>query len=202
MKKTIIATALATTLIGGAALAAQETGAVDGMAKAPGVWMAHRGDTNGDGVITRDEALADAAKRFDAADTNHDGKVTPEEMRAARMAHRGGHARGLGGPEGPGGPEDMHGPGSHGDMLARLDTNGDGKISEAEFNAPHDRMFQMIDTNHDGQIDEAEMQAAKAKMEARMQQMRGRWYGRGGPGGPGGDMPPPPPPPGNETPGQ
>ena len=46
-------------------------------------------DTDGDGKVSRSEALAAAAARFDAADTNKDGFLTPEEMRAARKAHHG-----------------------------------------------------------------------------------------------------------------
>jgi opacity protein-like surface antigen len=39
-------------------------------------------DTNGDGVISKDEALANAARRFDEKDTNNDGKLTKEEIQA------------------------------------------------------------------------------------------------------------------------
>lgn len=42
--------------------------------------MMMRADTNGDGVITRDEALAQAAQRFDRMDLNHDGKLTRDEL--------------------------------------------------------------------------------------------------------------------------
>jgi Ca2+-binding EF-hand superfamily protein len=48
-----------------------------------GMKMMERMDANGDHAITRDEFLAGALKRFDAADANHDGKLTPEERRAA-----------------------------------------------------------------------------------------------------------------------
>ena len=51
-----------------------------------------RMDANGDHVITRDEFVAGALARFDSADANHDGKLTPEERRAAMrsmmMEHR------------------------------------------------------------------------------------------------------------------
>lgn len=43
-----------------------------------------RADTNGDGVITRDEALAQAAQRFDRMDLNHDGRLTPDELGRVR----------------------------------------------------------------------------------------------------------------------
>lgn len=48
-----------------------------------------RMDTDADGKVSRNEALAAAAARFDAADANKDGFVTQEEMRAARKARHG-----------------------------------------------------------------------------------------------------------------
>ena len=39
-----------------------------------------RADTNGDGIVSRDEALAQAGQRFDRMDMNHDGKLTRDEM--------------------------------------------------------------------------------------------------------------------------
>ena len=46
-------------------------------------------DTDGDGKISKAEALAAAAARFDRADANRDGFLTVEEMKAARHAHGG-----------------------------------------------------------------------------------------------------------------
>ena len=45
-----------------------------------------KADTDGDGALSREEAEAGApriAKRFDQLDANADGKVTPEEVKAA-----------------------------------------------------------------------------------------------------------------------
>lgn len=60
--------------------------------------MAAMADTNGDHAISRDEFIAAALKRFDAADANHDGTLTAEERKAAFRAgmkamreHRMGH---------------------------------------------------------------------------------------------------------------
>lgn len=50
--------------------------------------MGAMADTNGDHAISRDEFVAAALKRFDAADANHDGKLTPEERKAAFRAGR------------------------------------------------------------------------------------------------------------------
>ena len=53
-------------------------------------------DGNGDRTITRAEFLAGAMKHFDAADANHDGKLTKEERRAAHQAHRREMREGMG----------------------------------------------------------------------------------------------------------
>ncbi len=45
-------------------------------------------DTNGDGVVTRDEFGARALARFAAMDANGDGTVTQAERQAARQARR------------------------------------------------------------------------------------------------------------------
>ena len=47
-------------------------------------------DTDKDGKVSKAEALAAAAARFDRADANKDGFLTVEEMKAARHGH-GGH---------------------------------------------------------------------------------------------------------------
>ncbi|WP_313330226.1 EF-hand domain-containing protein [Sphingobium yanoikuyae] len=73
----------------------------------PGRGMMHRGpgfgDADKDGTMTKAEFMAGPLAMFDKADANKDGKVTAEEMKAARQAMRGpgrGHDRGPG--RGPG----------------------------------------------------------------------------------------------------
>ena len=51
-----------------------------------------RADTNGDGVITREEMLAQAGERFDRMDLNHDGKLTRDELE--QIGQRMGRMRG------------------------------------------------------------------------------------------------------------
>lgn len=46
-------------------------------------------DADGNGSISKAEFLAVATKRFEAQDSNKDGKVTPEERKAFRDARRG-----------------------------------------------------------------------------------------------------------------
>ena len=52
------------------------------MRAARGMWKA--ADVNGDGQISLTEALARPLERFDRADTNRDGVMTPDERKAAR----------------------------------------------------------------------------------------------------------------------
>ncbi len=55
--------------------------------------MLMRADANGDGIVSRAEAMAAAAAQFDRVDADRDGNVTRDEMRAAREAMRGDRPR-------------------------------------------------------------------------------------------------------------
>ena len=54
-----------------------------------GEGMMMRADTDGDGVITRAEALAQAGQRFDRMDLNHDGRLTRDELQQIGQRMRG-----------------------------------------------------------------------------------------------------------------
>lgn len=107
-----------------------------------------RADTNKDGAISREEAQARFNQRFDAMDKNHDGKVTPEEMRASRdgaRAERTGQMQAR-----------------MDDYFKRVDTNHDGRLSRDEVNANMPRLardFDRLDANHDGQLTQDEIRA-------------------------------------------
>jgi hypothetical protein len=49
-------------------------------------------------------------------------------------------------------PAGQEAPGGRGGMMMRADTNGDGKISQAEFTAMMDQRFTRLDKNGDGFI--------------------------------------------------
>ena len=42
-----------------------------------------RWEQDGDGIVTREEATAEADRRFAALDTNRDGNISPDELKAA-----------------------------------------------------------------------------------------------------------------------
>ncbi|WP_017912413.1 EF-hand domain-containing protein [Xanthomonas sp. SHU 166] len=112
-------------------------------------------DKNGDGVIDRSEAAADPrlVQHFDAMDKNHDGKLSRDEW-----PRHGRH----------GGPGDHGVPGA---MMAKLDTNKDGRISRAEAQADPKlaARFDKMDVNKDGYID-------RADFELRAKQHRDAWF--------------------------
>jgi hypothetical protein len=97
--------------------------------------MLARVDTNGDGLISRAEHRAAAEARFARMDANNNGVIDPEERRGPRMGKRGGGA---------------------GAMLRGADTNRDGAVSRAEYDAAMAQRFAKLDTNRDGKLDPAD----------------------------------------------
>lgn len=102
--------------------------------------MMMRADTNHDGVISREEAIAAVDEQFAQLDTNHDGKIKHDEL--ARLG-AGGDPRGA----------------MMVRALERADANGDGTITREEFRAQAMQRFDRLDTNHDGKVDQAEIAA-------------------------------------------
>lgn len=96
-----------------------------------------RADANNDGNITRDEFLAGPLERFARMDTNSDGIITVAER-----------------PQRPQRPE-------RGERPARVnpDTNNDGSLSRAEFDAQGAAMFTRLDANSDGRVTREEADA-------------------------------------------
>lgn len=119
-------------------------------------------DANSDGIVTRDEALAQADAQFAAMDTDHNGKLTGEERRAGmaamRAARTGGDTPRPPRGDGPrdGGPRDG-GPRGGGYM-------GGGDMTQAAFRDRAAQRFDRLDADHDGTVSRAEMTAARSAM--------------------------------------
>jgi Ca2+-binding EF-hand superfamily protein len=149
-----------------------------------------KADRDGDGALTRAEAaegMPMLARDFDRIDANADGRITPDELRAAMEKRRAQmrdhamgdgpheHGAGPGGPRGPGGSEGSGGPGRPGagghptpeqmkaradEMWKRADANGDGALTPDEAKQASPRLaqdFAAIDANGDGRITRDEM---------------------------------------------
>lgn len=84
-------------------------------------------------------------------------------------------------PGGEGGPPPGGGGAMMGEMLKRMDKDGDGSVSKQEFIANNEEHFNQMDENKDGKITKEEMEAAAR----RMREMMGG--GQGGPRRPEGE---------------
>jgi len=146
MKKPMIVTLLASSALTFAGLALAEPPHGD---RDRGAAMLEKLDQNGDGNISRDEISASHAERFASSDADGDGIVTRAEfdshrqaMREERRARRADR------------------------QFGRLDSNGDGQISAAEYEAVHaarmEARFTKIDADGDGVISESERDAMKS----------------------------------------
>lgn len=107
-------------------------------------------DADHDGNITRAEFDRARNARFTQMDANHDGSLQASE----RPQWGGGdHPAGAAPAGGP--PPGM-----------RADTNGDGVISRAEYDAQGAAMFARLDADHNGTITQAEIDAMRAQHAA------------------------------------
>ncbi len=145
-----------------------------------------RADTNGDGAITADEAGEGRWAHLNAADADHDGRVSRTELESAMAS--GAMMRGPHGPRGDGpdegGPHGRRGfgrrgfgPGGHAPnparMIQRFDANGDGALQVSELPAPMQTRMAAADANHDGVVAESELAAAIAAHRAEREAQRG-----------------------------
>lgn len=152
-------------------------------------------DTNADGNITRAEAEASIAARFAEIDANSDGFVTQDEMKTHHEAKRAemkakweakkaeGEAAGKPAREGrmkrdkdPAKAAEWQAKRAEksAERWAAMDSDGDGRLSLAEFTAEHIKFFDKMDADNNGTITKAEIDAAKSTMKER----RGEWRGK------------------------
>ena len=112
-------------------------------------------DKNGDGKLTRDEVPERMQGIFERGDSNHDGVLTADELRAMARARQSadtarGDEGGRGEGRGPGGMMRMD------PIFSALDTNHDGAISGDEITNAASAL-KTLDKNHDGTLTEDEL---------------------------------------------
>ena len=140
-------------------------------------------DADKDGNVTQEEFDSFRASRVTGIDANSDGLISVEELTAhnLKMMEAVAADRAT-------------------KLIERQDVNGDGMLSVEEMLAPPlpQDLFTRLDADGDGTVTTAEFDAAKAKfMERARPQMRGHGKGpdhgpdHGAAGGPEGGMPPP-----------
>jgi hypothetical protein len=123
-------------------------------------------DTNGDGIISHEEAQAAAnarvEKEFATFDLNHDGQITQDEIQSVHEQRRA-------------------------EMQAKFearfkqaDTNGDGQLSKEEVQAGMPflaRGFDRLDANKDGELSLDEVKAGRQAMAGHMRRGPHGWRG-------------------------
>ena len=132
--------------------------------------------------ITRSDYIKNVDARFNAIDTNHDGKISKEEM-AAEQQHELQQAKAaivkrmeeqfrqldtnkdgvLSLQEFMAAAPPVRTSETPDQVMARLDADHDGTVSIEEFRAPELVKFNRIDTNHDGVVTPDELRAAQGK---------------------------------------
>ena len=70
---------------------------------------------------------------------------------------------------------DDHGKMGKGDMMEKIDTDGDGQVSKAEFLKSHEDRFSELDTDGNGYISAEEHQAFKEEMQEKFKNKREEW---------------------------
>ena len=104
-------------------------------------------DTNGDGVITREEFHAARERLFARLDRNGDGFIDKDDM-SGRLARRQKAQERLA------------------ELVTQLDKDGDGRVSRSEFVDGPTPLFDRADTDRNGELSRDEVAAAKQKLSA------------------------------------
>jgi Ca2+-binding EF-hand superfamily protein len=104
-----------------------------------------KADTNGDGVITREEFHAARERMFVRLDRNGDGYIDKDDM-SGRLTGRQKTQERLA------------------ELVTQLDRDDDGRVSKAEFVDGPTPLFDRADTDHNGELSKEEVAAIRAEL--------------------------------------
>jgi hypothetical protein len=142
-------------------------------------------DTDKDGTVSKEEAVAGAKKFFKLCDKQGKGSLKQEDIAAGLKSILPTPQGPSGGP--PGGPPRID-PSTFlsGGIVQYADANKDGKLTQEEFVAAAEKLFAEVDKDKKGKLDTAGLAAAIGKLSPVP-------FGRPGIGPQGGKFPPQPP---------
>lgn len=148
MHKTVLMVGLTTAILAGGLSVAQADSHMGKMGKGMGMQHSFQElDADADGKITPEEMANHMQARFEGADSDGDGALSKDEL-VARMTERQA--------------ERMAAYADH--MIERHDANKDGKLSPDEMQARNKgKMFKKMDTDGDGAISEEEFTDMRGK---------------------------------------
>ena len=124
------------------------------------VWF-EQADRNHDGVLTPDEMRADAERFFATLDRNHDGEIDPDDITyyeqevAPQIRVAPSYSAGAGMDERAAG---RYGLLQYPEPVVSADTNWDRGVSLDEFRSAASRRFQLLDVNHTGRLTLAQLE--------------------------------------------
>jgi len=121
-------------------------------------------DKDGNDALSLAEVRQGAQAMFAKVDSDKDGKLSHDEMRAHHRMMGGPHRGGGGHHKAGGPPPGEAGPPVSGRGPMHMDKDGDGAISLAEAQSMLEGHFTRADANRDGSVTRAEMEAAHREM--------------------------------------
>ena len=125
-------------------------------------------DVNKDGSVNITDREAKVKQRFAQMDVDKNGSINEAEFVAGQAQQRKGRDMAIddGGRRGQGRPgKDRQGKGGHGmKMLGLADTNEDQAVSAQEFRAAYAANFAKADSNNDGSVSTDERKAMRVML--------------------------------------